>query len=142
MTEPGPLPEEAVRLIGAAQDWWHRTVGDPGTARIATGAPECCWCPLCQLIATLRGERPELLERLAETQSALTAALRALADAAGLGGAGSERPATADQSPDQAQPAADQAQPAAKQAQPAADQPAPTPRAGRVQPIPLDGEAG
>src|SRR5690242_8676578 len=52
-SEPGPLAEEAARLVGAAQDWLHRVVADPDTARIATGAPECCWCPLCQLIATL-----------------------------------------------------------------------------------------
>jgi hypothetical protein len=123
MTEPGPLPEEAVRLIGAAQDWWHRTVGDPATARIATGAPECCWCPLCQLIATLRGDRPELLERLAETQTALTATLAALADAVGFARPGAP------------EPEADQ---------PEADHPKPTRRAGssRVQSIPLDDEAG
>ena len=131
--EPGPLPEEAVRLIGAAQDWWHRTVGDPATARIATGAPECCWCPLCQLIATLRGERPELLERLSETQAALTAALRALADAAGVG---FDRPAG--EQPAEADPDADE---------PEADGPESEPRArasrsSRVQPIPLDDEAG
>lgn len=135
MTEPGPLPEEAVRLIGAAQDWWHRTVGDPGTARIATGAPECCWCPLCQLIATLRGDRPELLERLAETQAALTAAVRALADAAGWGGAA--RPAAAEQPARAEQPAW-----AEQPAEPSADRPGPKPPAGRVQPIPLDDEAG
>lgn len=115
MTEPGPLPEEAVRLIGAAQDWWHRTVGDPATARIATGSPECCWCPLCQLVATLRGERPELVERLAEAQAALTVAVRALAEAAGIS---FDRPSAE---------------------QPAGDEPAPSPK---VQPIPLDDEAG
>lgn len=129
MTEPGPLPEEAVRLIGAAQDWWHRTVGDPATARIATGAPECCWCPLCQLIATVRGERPELLERLAETQAALAAALRALAEAAGLAGVGSDRPAAARPSTEQAEP--DPPKP-----------PAARRSSSRVQPIPLDDEAG
>lgn len=79
--EPGPLAEEAARLVGAAQDWLHRVVGDPDTARIATGAPECCWCPLCQLIAMLRGERPDLVERLADAQTALAGTLRALADA-------------------------------------------------------------
>jgi hypothetical protein len=83
--EPGPLAEEAARLVGAAQEWLHRVVGDPAGSRIATGAEECCWCPLCQLIATLRGERPELLERLADTQAALAGVLRAVADAAGLG---------------------------------------------------------
>lgn len=80
--EPGPLADEAARLIGAAQDWLHRTVGDPASARIANGSPECCWCPFCQLIATLRGERPELTERLADTQAALAGLLRTLADAA------------------------------------------------------------
>ena len=123
MTEPGPLPEELVRLIGAAQDWWHRTVDDPTTARIAIGAPECCWCPLCQLIATLRGERPELLDRLAETQAALTATLRALVEAAGLGGA--SRPSE----PDQTGPSEPESHPG-------------RPADSRVQPIPLDDEAG
>jgi len=80
--EPGPLAEEAARLVGAAQDWLHRMVGDPETSRFATGAPECCWCPLCQLIATLRGERPDLVDRLADAQAALAGVLRALADAA------------------------------------------------------------
>jgi hypothetical protein len=136
--EPGPLPEEVVRLIGAAQDWWHRTVGDPATARIAngapatariaTGAPECCWCPLCQLIATLRGERPELLERLSETQTALTAALRALADAAGVR---FDRPAG--EQPAEAGPDADE---------PESESRAGRSRSSRVQPIPLDDEAG
>jgi hypothetical protein len=124
-SEPGPLTDETARLIGAAQDWWHRAVTDPATAKIATGAPECCWCPLCQLIATLRGERPELLDRLAETQAALTATLRALAEAAGLGGW--SRPSE----PEQTEPSDEPAEPG-------------TPRTtgSRIQPIRLDDEAG
>jgi hypothetical protein len=81
--EPGPLGEEAAKFFAAAQDWFHRTLGDPATARIATGAPECTWCPLCQLISVLRGDRPEIAEKLAETQAAVAGLLRALADATG-----------------------------------------------------------
>jgi hypothetical protein len=81
--EPGPIGEEAAKLLAAAGDWFHRTLGDPATARIATGAPECAWCPLCQLISVLRGDRPEITEKLAETQAAVAGLLRALADAAG-----------------------------------------------------------
>jgi hypothetical protein len=78
-TETGPLGEEAARLLGAAQDWLHRVVLDPATARVATGSPECCWCPLCQLIAAMRGNRPELTERLSEALTALTELQTALA---------------------------------------------------------------
>jgi hypothetical protein len=81
-SEPGPLADEAVKLIGAAQEWLHRVAGNSETARIANGSPECCWCPLCQLIATVRGDRPEVTERLAETQIALAGLFRALADTA------------------------------------------------------------
>lgn len=102
---PGPLADEAARLVGAAQDWWHRTTGgarpdgggtgSPGNATgspgIATGASECCWCPVCQAIATVRGDRPDILERLAETQAAVTGLLRALADTTAAGRPG--RPA-------------------------------------------------
>lgn len=83
----GPLAEEAAKLIGAAQDWLHRTLGDPATARLANGSQECCWCPVCQLIATLRGDRREVSDRLAEAQAAVAGLLHALADAAGTAGA-------------------------------------------------------
>jgi hypothetical protein len=79
MTEAGPLGEEAARLLAAAQDWLHRSVLDPATAKLATGSPECCWCPLCQLIAAARGSRPELTERLSEALGALTELQTALA---------------------------------------------------------------
>ncbi len=92
MTETGPLGEEAARLLAAAQEWLHRTVLDPSTARVATGSPECCWCPLCQLVAAARGNRPELAERLAtglaamtELQGALAGLLRSASEAAAAG---------------------------------------------------------
>ncbi|HTZ45245.1 MAG TPA: hypothetical protein VMB79_15405 [Jatrophihabitans sp.] len=75
MTEPGPLAEEAARLLGAAQDWLHRTVTDPATARIATGDPECCWCPLCQLIAAVRDAHPDLAHQLTEALAPVLGAL-------------------------------------------------------------------
>jgi hypothetical protein len=86
----GPLGEEAMRLIAAAQQWLHRGVTDPSTARIATGTPECAWCPICQLIALVRGENlaegtpaAVLAERFSEVQSAVAGLLRALADSTG-----------------------------------------------------------
>jgi len=85
VTQPGPLAEEAAKFLGAAQEWLHRTVLDPDTARVATGSPECCWCPVCQLVATVRGERPELAERLTELTVALAPVLSELqAAVAGL----------------------------------------------------------
>jgi hypothetical protein len=48
----------------------------------ATGtAPECRWCPLCQLLAVLRGERPEVTAVLADVLRATADALHAFAAA-------------------------------------------------------------
>jgi hypothetical protein len=44
-------------------------------------AAECRWCPLCQLIAVLRGERPEVTEALADVLRATAEALHAFAAA-------------------------------------------------------------
>jgi hypothetical protein len=71
MTEPDPPPhehvgslsDEAAKLITALQDWARRTTGE---APIATGAPECEWCPVCQLVAALRGDPSALAERAGE----------------------------------------------------------------------------
>jgi hypothetical protein len=73
-----PLAEEAVRLLVTAQEWVRQTfpAGPDGH-----GGPECQWCPLCQFMAVLRGERPEVTERVAEAGTALASAVRALLDA-------------------------------------------------------------
>lgn len=57
---------------------------DPWLAKLAaaTEAGEvpssCTWCPVCALVAALRGERPELTRRLAEQGSGLLNAVRLL----------------------------------------------------------------
>jgi len=47
----------------------------------AGDAAECRWCPLCQLIAVLRGERPEVTAVLADVLRATADALHAFAAA-------------------------------------------------------------
>lgn len=83
MTSPhthdfGPVGEEAAKLLEAVQGWARTTFGEGANARIATGGPDCEWCPVCQLVAALRGERPELTEKIVEAGSTLMIALRAL----------------------------------------------------------------
>jgi hypothetical protein len=55
--EPGPLGEEAAKLIEAAQEWWAR-----GPAR------------------NLRVDRPALIRQLTELQGSAAVLLRGLAD--------------------------------------------------------------
>jgi hypothetical protein len=89
---PGsPLIGEATRLIGVVGDWARQTFPAPPDGH---GGPECQWCPLCQFAAVLRGERPEVTERVAEAGTALMSAMRAFIDAAASsapGATGAER---------------------------------------------------
>jgi hypothetical protein len=59
--EPGPLAEEAARLAEAATDWARRAM------------PE--------VVALLRGDRPEVTGKLVEAGAAVAAAARAVLDA-------------------------------------------------------------
>ncbi len=84
MSEPhGTIGDEAAKLLDAVQDWARRNFGDG--PHVATGAPECTWCPICQFIAVLRGDRPEIGDKIAEATASVVAALRALVDAAASG---------------------------------------------------------
>ena len=74
-----PLGEEAVRLLGAVQDWARQNF--PAGPDGHMGA-ECQWCPLCQFMSVLRGERPEVTARVAEAGTALASAFQALLEAA------------------------------------------------------------
>jgi hypothetical protein len=86
------LMGEALRLVSAMQDWaqgWPQR--NPGEADERRGGTECQWCPLCQFVAVLRGQRPEVTERVAEAGTAAAAALRALVEAAvSAGGAATQ----------------------------------------------------
>lgn len=73
----GSASEEAARLLAALQDWARRTAAGAGEVPIATGAPECRLCPLCQLIGLLRSTSPEVVENLARAGDSLLAAFRA-----------------------------------------------------------------
>ena len=68
----GTATSDAGRLLADAVHEWARTrFGDPDTAHIATGAAECAWCPICQLIAALRGDRPDVTDKLAAAATAV-----------------------------------------------------------------------
>jgi hypothetical protein len=84
-SRPGgrPLAEDALRLVSSLQDWAQGWAERPrGEAAGSANGSDCQWCPLCQFVAVVRGERPELTERIADAGAALATALRAVADAA------------------------------------------------------------
>ena len=45
-------------------------------------AADCRWCPVCQVAAVVRGERPEVTNALADVLTAAAAALRTAAEQA------------------------------------------------------------
>jgi hypothetical protein len=71
--------DETRKLMSAVQEWARRTFPEPPSGH---GGPECQWCPLCQFASIVRGERPEVTEKMAEAGSALAKAARALLESA------------------------------------------------------------
>ena len=68
----GKAASDAGRLLAdAVHEWARARFGDTDSAHIATGAPECSWCPICQLIAALRGDRPDVTDKLAAAATAV-----------------------------------------------------------------------
>ncbi len=76
-SEPGA---ETLRVLGAVQDWANRVFPEAAEQH-ASGT--CQWCPICQFVAVLRGDRPEVTERVVEAGTALMSAFRAFVDASG-----------------------------------------------------------
>ncbi len=97
--EHGPRLAEEIRLLAElvaekAAPWLEGVLaaghgsfsGGPGGEAPGGYRPEeakpdgsaCGWCPLCAIVAVVRGERPELVARLAEQLAQLVALLRAV----------------------------------------------------------------
>jgi hypothetical protein len=99
--EVGTVAEEAAKLLGALGDWAkdHGSGLGQGVAdlagqaarsvkdvdeHLATGAPECTYCPVCRTVHVLRETSPEIRAQLATAAtSLLQAASGLLATAAG-----------------------------------------------------------
>ena len=66
-------------LLEAVQEWAKKL-----PAASTDHPPGAClpWCPICQFAHLLRGEHPEVTDRLTEAATAIASAMKALADAA------------------------------------------------------------
>ena len=71
--EVGTIAEEAAKLLGALSDWARDAAGEE---HLATGAPECTYCPVCRTVHAVRELSPEVRAHLA---TAATSALQAVA---------------------------------------------------------------
>lgn len=89
-TSPGPLGEEAARLVEALSEWAR---GHGEELPFATGSAECKLCPVCQLLSLMRQARPETFAHLLDATAALAAAARTVVESHqhGDGGRGVER---------------------------------------------------
>ncbi|MEV6442247.1 hypothetical protein [Amycolatopsis sp. NPDC051716] len=83
--EHGPRLTEEIRLLAElvaekAAPWLEGLLaaGHGTTDEAKPDGSACGWCPLCAIVAVVRGERPELVARLAEQLAQLVALLRAV----------------------------------------------------------------
>ncbi|MCW2916506.1 MAG: hypothetical protein JWN52_4574 [Actinomycetia bacterium] len=93
MTEqPGYVLEEAVKLFevlrrrmrdsGSSQarpqpgDVWGQATYEEPTPHVATGAPECQYCPVCRAIAAARTSGPDVVEHVMDAGQSLYTALQ------------------------------------------------------------------
>ncbi|HEY2195623.1 MAG TPA: hypothetical protein VGH76_25430 [Actinomycetospora sp.] len=77
------LAREARATATTLLDWVGTRVDGAATPRAGTTRPPqsagpCTWCPVCALVAAVRGEQSELTAHLAEQASALLVVLRLL----------------------------------------------------------------
>lgn len=87
--EVGTVAEEAAKLFGALSGWAREhgdgvssmagsmagSVADELHEHLATGAPECAWCPICRTVTALRQTSPEVRAHLTSAASSLLLAI-------------------------------------------------------------------
>lgn len=92
----GSVGEEAAKLLGALSDWAKDTGGDAGAGlgatlsglaghaaerlgevneHLATGAPECTYCPVCRTVHAVRETSPEVKAHLLSAASSFLQAV-------------------------------------------------------------------
>lgn len=94
-SEAGTVGEEAVKLLGALQDW-AKDLGETGAGaaeagmsgatgalhdlneHIASGGEDCRYCPVCRVIGAVRGTSPEVRQHLTTAATALVDAAAGL----------------------------------------------------------------
>ena len=77
----GSVAEEAAKLFGAFSGW-AKEHGDGLSSftdglheHVATGSPECAWCPVCRTVAAIRQTSPEVMAHLSTAASSLMLAV-------------------------------------------------------------------
>jgi len=78
-SSPGPLADEAARLVEALGEWARGAAGGMSMPAVGEGA-ECQVCPLCQLLALVRRTQPETFGHLADASASMIAALRTVVE--------------------------------------------------------------
>lgn len=81
----GSVAEEAAKLLGALTGWAKDTAHDVNHAageHLATGAPECTYCPICRTVHAVRQLSPEVRDQLGTAATALLQAASGLIAAA------------------------------------------------------------
>jgi hypothetical protein len=85
----GSVAEEAAKLFGALSGWAREhgdgassmagsmaaSVADELHDHLATGSPECAWCPVCRTVAAVRQTSPEVRAHLASAASSFMLAV-------------------------------------------------------------------
>ena len=72
--------DQAQRLVETLRTTLASAV-PPADAEAAGHASDCRWCPVCQVAAVVRGERPEVSAALADLLTTAATALRTVAEA-------------------------------------------------------------